>query len=60
MTQVLFRGIRQRFSTDVRLGPYRYLDMDVTTHEALTTPNKFLACAKDKSQMLAFVVNPLG
>ena len=43
-----------------RLGTYRYLDMDVTIHEALTTSDKFLACAEDKSQMPAFVVNPLG
>ena len=43
-----------------RLGTYRYLDMDVTIHEALTTADKFLACAKEKTPMPAFVVNPLG
>ena len=43
-----------------RLGTYRYLDMDVTIHEALTTSDTFLACARDKQQMPAFVVNPLG
>jgi UDP-galactopyranose mutase len=43
-----------------RLGTYRYLDMDVTIHEALTTADQFLACAKEKSRMPAFVVNPLG
>lgn len=43
-----------------RLGTYRYLDMDVTIHEALMTADQFLACASDKTPMPAFVVNPLG
>ena len=43
-----------------RLGTYRYLDMDVTIHEALATSDKFLECAQTKSSMPAFVVNPLG
>ncbi|SHG61473.1 UDP-galactopyranose mutase [Massilia sp. CF038] len=43
-----------------RLGTYRYLDMDVTIHEALLTADQFLASEKEKSAMPAFVVNPLG
>ena len=43
-----------------RLGTYRYLDMDVTIHEALATCDKFLECAQAKGRMPAFVVNPLG
>ena len=43
-----------------RLGTYRYLDMDVTIHEALNTADKFLACASAKTTMPAFVVDPLG
>ena len=43
-----------------RLGTYRYLDMDVTIHEALNTSDQFLAHAREKTRMPAFVVNPLG
>ena len=43
-----------------RLGTYRYLDMDVTIAEALNTADKFLACARDKVAMPAFVVEPLA
>jgi UDP-galactopyranose mutase len=43
-----------------RLGTYRYLDMDVTIDEALKTAEKFLECANSKTQMPAFVINPLG
>jgi UDP-galactopyranose mutase len=43
-----------------RLGTYRYLDMDVTINEALITADKFLACAKEKTAMPAFVIDPLG
>jgi UDP-galactopyranose mutase len=43
-----------------RLGTYRYLDMDVTIDEALTTADKFLESASAKAQMPAFVINPLG
>ena len=43
-----------------RLGTYRYLDMDVTINEALTTADKFLDCAREKTAMPAFVMNPLG
>lgn len=43
-----------------RLGTYRYLDMDVTIHEALLTADKFLACANDHVAMPAFVIDPLA
>jgi len=43
-----------------RLGTYRYLDMDVTINEALMTADKFLDSARDKSQMPAFVIDPLA
>jgi len=43
-----------------RLGTYRYLDMDVTINEALITADKFLDAARDKSQMPAFVIDPLA
>jgi UDP-galactopyranose mutase len=43
-----------------RLGTYRYLDMDVTIHEALNTADKFLASASEKTKMPAFVVDPLA
>ena len=43
-----------------RLGTYRYLDMDVTINEALITADKFLDSARDKSQMPAFVIDPLA
>lgn len=43
-----------------RLGTYRYLDMDVTIHEALLTADKFLASAADRVAMPAFVIDPLA
>ena len=43
-----------------RLGTYRYLDMDVTINEALSTADKFLACAKGNERMPAFVIDPLA
>lgn len=43
-----------------RLGTYRYLDMDVTIHEALLTADKFLACAAEGAAMPAFVIDPLA
>jgi UDP-galactopyranose mutase len=43
-----------------RLGTYRYLDMDVTINEALITADKFLECAREKTAMPAFVIDPLG
>lgn len=43
-----------------RLGTYRYLDMDVTIHEALITADRFLASADDRVAMPAFVIDPLA
>ena len=43
-----------------RLGTYRYLDMDVTIHEALLTADKFLASAANRVAMPAFVIDPLA
>jgi UDP-galactopyranose mutase len=43
-----------------RLGTYRYLDMDVTIHEALLTADKFLDAAREKVRMPAFAIDPLA
>ena len=43
-----------------RLGTYRYLDMDVTIHEALLTADKFLEAAREKVRMPAFAIDPLA
>jgi UDP-galactopyranose mutase len=43
-----------------RLGTYRYLDMDVTINEALTTADKFLAGARDGNKLGAFAIDPLA
>jgi UDP-galactopyranose mutase len=43
-----------------RLGTYRYLDMDVTIHEALLTSDKFLEAAREKVRMPAFAIDPLA
>ncbi|WP_306396612.1 UDP-galactopyranose mutase [Telluria beijingensis] len=43
-----------------RLGTYRYLDMDVTIHEALLTSDKFLESAKAGARMPAFVIDPMA
>lgn len=43
-----------------RLGTYRYLDMDVTIHEALLTSDKFLECARNNSRMPAFSIDPMA
>ena len=43
-----------------RLGTYRYLDMDVTIHEALLTADKFLEAARENVRMLAFAIDPLA
>lgn len=43
-----------------RLGTYRYLDMDVTIHEALLTSDKFLESAKAGERMPAFVIDPMA
>lgn len=42
-----------------RLGTYRYLDMDVTIHEALNTARLFVERAGTDSAMPAFVTNPI-
>ncbi|MCZ4262915.1 UDP-galactopyranose mutase [Limimaricola sp. G21655-S1] len=41
-----------------RLGTYRYLDMDVTIREAMTTAEAFLAARAEVRPMPAFVVDP--
>jgi UDP-galactopyranose mutase len=43
-----------------RLGTYRYLDMDVTIHEALCVADKFLAAAAERTAMPPFVIDPLA
>jgi len=43
-----------------RLGTYRYLDMDVTIHEALLTADKFLEAAKNGERMPAFTIDPMA
>ncbi|MGA1629820.1 MAG: UDP-galactopyranose/dTDP-fucopyranose mutase family protein [Ilumatobacteraceae bacterium] len=43
-----------------RLGTYRYLDMDVTIHEALKTARAVQAALAAASPVPAFVVDPLG
>ena len=43
-----------------RLGTYRYLDMDVTIHEALLTADKFLETAREKVRMPAFAIDPMA
>ena len=43
-----------------RLGTYRYLDMDVTIHEALLTSDKFLESAKTGERMPAFAIEPMA
>jgi UDP-galactopyranose mutase len=43
-----------------RLGTYRYLDMDVTIHEALLTSDTFLETAKNGERMPAFTIDPMA
>ncbi|MGF6273338.1 UDP-galactopyranose mutase [Massilia sp. UYP11] len=43
-----------------RLGTYRYLDMDVTIHEALLTADKFLDSARNGERMPAFTIDPMA
>ena len=43
-----------------RLGTYRYLDMDITIHEALLTADKFLEAAKNGERMPAFTIDPMA
>ena len=42
-----------------RLGTYRYIDMDVTIHEALLTARAYLEASRAGRAMQAFVVEPL-
>ncbi len=43
-----------------RLGTYRYLDMDVTIHEALETADRMIAALRDGASLPVFSVDPLG
>jgi len=43
-----------------RLGTYRYLDMDVTIHEALDTADRMVAALAGGGEMPTFSVDPLG
>ena len=43
-----------------RLGTYRYLDMDVTIHEALNVADVSRAAFRDGATPPSFVVDPLG
>jgi UDP-galactopyranose mutase len=43
-----------------RLGTYRYLDMDVTIHEALQTARVVQEAIAQGRAIPAFVVDPLG
>ena len=42
-----------------RLGTYRYLDMDVTIHEALLASKSMLECIASKKQLPSFSVDPM-
>lgn len=43
-----------------RLGTYRYLDMDVTIHEALNVADRTLQHLADSTALPAFFTDPLG
>jgi len=43
-----------------RLGTYRYLDMDVTIHEALAAANKMLECIEARKPLPSFSVDPMA
>jgi UDP-galactopyranose mutase len=43
-----------------RLGTYRYLDMDVTIHEALDVADTAKAAIAQGRSIPAFVTDPLG
>lgn len=43
-----------------RLGTYRYLDMDVTIHEALSASERTLQHLADSTSMPAFFTDPFG
>jgi UDP-galactopyranose mutase len=42
-----------------RLGTYRYLDMDVTIHEALLASKAMLECIANKQPLPSFSVDPI-
>jgi UDP-galactopyranose mutase len=42
-----------------RLGTYRYLDMDVTIHEALLASKTMLDCIANKQSLPSFSVDPM-
>ena len=43
-----------------RLGTYRYLDMDVTIHEALQAASGMLLAIADGSEIPSFFTDPFG
>jgi UDP-galactopyranose mutase len=43
-----------------RLGTYRYLDMDVTIHEALQAASGMLSAMADGSEIPSFFTDPIG
>ncbi|MSZ65655.1 MAG: UDP-galactopyranose mutase [Actinobacteria bacterium] len=43
-----------------RLGTYRYLDMDVTIHEALQAASGMLSAIADGSEIPSFFTDPIG
>jgi UDP-galactopyranose mutase len=43
-----------------RLGTYRYLDMDVTIHEALSVAQRTLQHLANSTALPAFFTDPLG
>ena len=43
-----------------RLGTYRYLDMDVTIHEALLASKAMLECIANKQPLPSFSVDPMA
>ena len=43
-----------------RLGTYRYLDMDVTIHEALDTADRMVGALNEGGKLPTFSVDPLG
>ena len=43
-----------------RLGTYRYLDMDVTIHEALLASKAMLECISNKQPLPSFSVDPMA
>jgi UDP-galactopyranose mutase len=54
---------RARTATGVtfmgRLGTYRYLDMDVTIHEALGASHEMLNCLASNKPLPSFSIDPM-